>query len=35
VQNLATSSAAFQTSADPTTHLVDLTITFIPGPRTR
>jgi outer membrane protein insertion porin family len=35
LQNLATYSAAFQTSADPTTHLVDLTITFIPGPRTR
>jgi len=33
MQHLATYSASFQASADPLTHLVDLTITFAPGPR--
>ncbi len=33
MQHLATYSASFQASADPLTHLVDLTITFVPGPR--
>jgi hypothetical protein len=33
LQHLARYSATFQTSTDPATHLVDLTITFIPGPR--
>ena len=31
LQHLATYSAGFQASADPQTHLVDLTITFIRG----
>lgn len=34
LQHLATYTASFQASADPQTHLVDLTITFVPG-RTR
>jgi outer membrane protein assembly factor BamA len=33
MQHLATYAASFQASADPQTHLVDLTITFVPGPR--
>ena len=35
LQHLATYSASFQTSADPQTHLVDLTITFIRGAGSR
>ena len=31
LQHLATYSASFQVSADPQTHLVDLTIMFVRG----